>query len=133
VVEFDLTGTTSPGSPAFPGPHSPGVLFDDGKPIPNDTPNGFAGRAGAVQVNPSPPFIFNSFEVTPWGDPINAGDEFVGEVIEYEGFGPGLTSVWRDDTDTVGIDTGPEVPEPTSAALLLVAGLCISCLFLRNK
>ena len=131
VVEFDLTGTTSPGSPAAPGPHSPGVLFDDNNP--SSTPNSFAGRKGAVQVNPGLPIIFNSFEINPWTDPMNAGDEYVGEIIEYEGFGPGLTSIWRDDTDIVGIDTGPELPEPTSAALMLLASAGLLCQARRRR
>ena len=90
LVEFDLTGTTSPGSPAAPGPHSPGVLFDDGRPA-FETPNGFAGRAGAQQVNVGLPLIINSFELDPWLDPMNNGDEWVKEAIEYEGFDLVLT------------------------------------------
>lgn len=121
-VLFDLSGTTSPGSLAFPGPHSPGVLFDDGS-LPS-TANGFAGRAGAIQVNPGSPVILNSFEDTLWADAMNAGDEWIRETIEYEDFGPGLTSVWRDDTDIVGVDTGPEVPEPATALLVLSGLVC---------
>jgi hypothetical protein len=129
LVEIDLTGTMSqpdPNGPVF----SPGVLFDDNS-IPS-TPNGFAGRQGAVQVNVGLPFIINSFESVPWADPMNTGDEWVHETIEYEGFGPLLTSVWRDDTDIVGVDTGPEVPEPTSL-VLFGAGAGISCLFARRR
>ena len=119
TVEIDLSATTSPGSPAAPGPHTPGVLFDDGTPL--DTLNGFAGRAGAVQVNAGAPFITGSFEHTLWVDGMNAGDEYLFEVIRYEDFRSGLTSVWRDDTDIVGIDSGPEVPEPSTLVLLSLA------------
>jgi len=131
IVEFDLSGTVSNGSPAFPGPHSPGVLFDDG--TSPSTPNGFAGRKGAVQVNVGVPIIFDSFEVTPWTDPMNAGDEYVGEILRYEGFGPLLTSIWRDDTDIVGIDSGPEAPEPASVVLLLIAGASFLCQSRRHR
>jgi hypothetical protein len=129
LVEFDLTGTMSqpdPNGPVF----SPGVLFDDNT-LPS-TPNSFAGRQGAVQVNVGAPLIINSFEHVPWVDAMNLGDEWVHETIEYLGFGPLLTSVWRDDTDIVGVDTGPEVPEPTSL-VLFGAGAGISCLFARRR
>jgi hypothetical protein len=115
LVEFDLTGTMSQDPNGTI--HSPGVLFDDNTPA--STPDSFAGRKGAVHV--SGPFIFNSFEVTPWGDPMNLGDEWVGEVLEYDGFGPLMTSVWRDDTDIVGVKTNMEFPEPSTAVLLLIA------------
>ena len=123
VVEFDLSGTSSqpePNGPIF----SPGVLFDNNS-TPS-TPDSFAGRLGAVQTNVSPPTIINSFEVTPWTDSMNEGDEFVGEVIEYREFGPLMTSIWRDDTDIVGISTDNELPEPTSALLLLIAVVGVS-------
>ena len=55
LVEIDLSSTTSPGSMADPGPHTPGILFDDGT-LP-DTASGFAGRAGAVQVNVGSPLF----------------------------------------------------------------------------
>jgi len=126
LVLIDLSSTTSPGDAANPGPHTPGVLFDDNS-LPS-TLNGFAGRKGAMQVNAGAPFIIMSGEIVPWGDPMNLGDEFVQEEIFYESFGPGLTSVWRDDTDIVGVDTGPEVPEPSSAVLLLIA----SCGLMRR-
>jgi hypothetical protein len=118
-VLFDTSGTTSPGSPAAPGPHTPGILFDDNS-VPS-TLNGYAGRQGAVQVNVGAPFIINSFEAIPWANAMNLGDEYTQEEITYEAFRPGLTSVWRDDTDIVGIDTGRETPEPTSAVLLAIA------------
>jgi hypothetical protein len=119
-VEFDLSNTSSPGSPAFPGPHTPGILFDNNA-FPS-TPNSYAGRFAAMQVNVGAPFIVASGELIPlWGDPMNLGDQFIREQLSYQGFGPGLTSRWRDDTDIVGIDTGPEVPEPTAALLSLVA------------
>lgn len=124
LVEFDLTGTSSQPDPNGPI-YSPGVLFDDN--TTPSTPNSYAGRQGAVQVNAAAPFIVASFEqAPPWVDIDNAGDEWVREAIEYQGFGPLLTSVWRDDTDIVGIDTGPEVPEPASAALLVFALLAIT-------
>jgi hypothetical protein len=119
-VLIDLANTTSPGSPMAPGPHTPGILFDDNT-VPS-TLNGYAGRLGAVQTNIGAPFIVGSFEAIPWADPMNLGDEYLQEEISYQGFGPGLTSVWRDDTDIVGVDSGPEVPEPTSALLFIVAG-----------
>jgi len=131
VVEFDLTGTVSPGDAANPGPHSPGVLFDDG--TSPSTPNGFAGRKGAVQVNVGVPIILNSFEVNLWPDAMNTGDEYIGEFIEYEGFGPLMTSIWRDDTDIVGTDTGPESPEPASAILLLIASAGFLCQSRRHR
>ena len=115
LVEFDLAGTTSQDPNGTI--HSPGILFDDN--TAPSTPDSFAGRIGAVHV--SGPIIFNSFEVTPWGDPMNLGDEWVGEVLEYDGFGPLMTSVWRDDTDIVGIKTAIEFPEPSTAVLLLIA------------
>jgi hypothetical protein len=119
-VLFDTSGTTSPGSPADPGPHTPGILFDDNS-VPS-TLNGYAGRQGAVQVNVGAPLIINSFEAIPWTNASNLGDEFTQEEITYEGFRPGLTSLWRDDTDIVGADTGRETPEPTTAMLLAIAG-----------
>jgi hypothetical protein len=118
AVVIDLGATTSQDD--LGNMYTPGVLFDDNS-LPS-TANGYAGRQGAVQVNVGAPFIINSGEIVPWTDVMNAGDEFVVEEIFYEAFGPGLTSVWRDDTDIVGTDTGPELPEPTSAALLLMAG-----------
>ena len=128
-VEFNLAGTSSQPDPNGPV-HSPGVLFDDNS-LPS-TPDGFAGRKGAVQVNVGAPFIINSFEITPWTDVMNAGDEFVGEVIEYEAFGPGLTSVWRDDTDIVGFKTEPELPEPSSVVLVMLATVAIGCINRRR-
>lgn len=130
LVEFDLTGTSSQPDPNGPV-HSPGVLFDDNSILSTDF--SYAGRQGAVQVNAGAPIIIASFEQAPqWADPMNAGDEWVRESIEYEGFGPLMTSMWRDDTDIVGIDTGPELPEPMSATLLLT-GLGLSCFFSRRK
>lgn len=119
-VLIDLSNTTSPGSQEAPGPHTPGILFDDNS-APS-TPNGFAGRQGAVQVNVGAPFIVNAIEAALWPDAMNLGDEYLQEEITYQGFGPLLTSIWRDDTDIVGIDSGPELPEPSSAVLLLIAG-----------
>ena len=130
LVLIDLSATSSPGSPAAPGPHVPGILFDDNS-IPS-TMDSFAGRKGAVQVNAGAPFIIMSGEVVAWGDVMNAGDEFIQEEIFYEAFGPGMTSVWRDDTDIVGVNSGPEVPEPTSAMLLIVAGIATAC-FVRRR
>jgi MYXO-CTERM domain-containing protein len=119
LVEIDLSTTTSPGSPAAPGPHTPGILFDDdSKP---STANGFAGRFGAVQVNVGIPTIIASFEMNLWGDVMNEGDEFTFEAIEYREFFPGLTSIWSDDTDIVGVDSGPEAPEPNSIVLAALA------------
>ncbi len=113
LVEIDLSATTSP------GPNTPGVLFDDGS-APS-TLNGLAGRAGAVQLNVGAPFIINSFELNLWGDAMNLGDEYLTEHIEYREFFPGLTSIWRDDTDIVGVDSGPEAPEPSTLVLLSLA------------
>ena len=118
-VLIDTSNTTSPGSPQAPGPHTPGILFDDNS-VPS-TLNGYAGRLGAVQVNVGAPFIVNSIEASAWLDPMNLGDEFLQEEISYQGFGPLLTSLWRDDTDIVGIDTGPETPEPASVVLFAFA------------
>jgi hypothetical protein len=130
LVEFDLAGTSSQPDPNGPV-HSPGVLFDNN--ASPSTPNGFAGRQGAVQVNVGAPFIVASFEQAPqWADPMNTGDEWVREAIEYQGFGPLLTSVWRDDTDIVGVDTGPELPEPASVALIVMAALVIRPRWPRN-
>jgi hypothetical protein len=122
-VLIDLSNTTSPGSPEAPGPHIPGILFDNN--AAPSTPNGFAGRQGAVQVNVGAPFIVNSIEAALWGDAMNLGDEFLQEEISYQNFGPLLTSVWRDDTDIVGVNSGPETPEPSSAVLLVIAGLAL--------
>ncbi len=110
-VRFDLSGSPS--------------LFDDGS-LP-DTDFGFAGRQGAVQVNVGAPNILFSDEANLWPDPMNQGDEYLEEFIEYAGFGPLLTSVWRDDTDIIGVRTPPEVPEPTSSLLMLIAGAGLSC------
>jgi hypothetical protein len=129
-VLFDTSGTTSPGSPADPGPHTPGILFDDNS-LPS-TLNGYAGRQGAVQVNVGAPFIIGSFEAIPWANASNLGDEFTQEEITYEAFRPGLTSVWRDDTDIVGADTGRETPEPTAALLAVIAG-CGLMLRIRRR
>jgi len=129
VVEFDLSGTSSQPDPNGPV-YSPGVLFDDNSSP--STPDSFAGRKGAVQTNVSPPTIINSFEVTPWTDSMNEGDEFVGEVIEYREFGPLMTSIWRDDTDIVGISTDNELPEPSSTLLVMIAVVGVSC-FSRNR
>ncbi|MCA9229869.1 MAG: PEP-CTERM sorting domain-containing protein [Planctomycetales bacterium] len=119
LVEFDLTGSDS--------------LFDDGS-LPS-TLNGYAGRFGAVQTNAGAPTINNSFEQNPWTDAMNLGDEFVAETIEYlsQDFRRGLTSTWRDDTDIIGVDTGPELPEPTTAALLVLAGLGLSVVSNRRR
>lgn len=119
LVEFDLSSTsaTDPNGVI----HSPGVLFDDG--TSPSTPDGFAGRAGAQYV--SGPLILNSFESGLWGDAMNTGDEYVKETIEYSSFGPLETSVWRDDTDIVGTNTGPELPEPGSAMLWMLATACV--------
>ncbi len=122
-VLIDLSNTTSPGSPEAPGPHTPGILFDD-----NSAPstlNGFAGRQGAVQVNVGAPFIVNSFEAILWPDAMNLGDEYLQEEISYQNFGPQLTSLWRDDTDIVGVNSGPETPEPSTAVLLMIAGCAL--------
>jgi hypothetical protein len=122
-VLIDLSNTTSPGSPEAPGPHTPGILFDD-----NSAPstlNGYAGRQGAQQVNVGAPFIVNSLEAALWPDAMNLGDEYLQEEITYQGFGPLLTSIWRDDTDIVGEDSGPEVPEPSSVVLLAIAGCAL--------
>lgn len=114
LVEFDLTDA--------------GVLFDDGS-LP-DTMNGFAGRAGAVQQNVGFPTINNSFETAPWADPMNAGDEYVKETIEYlsQDFRLGSTSIWRDDTDIIGKDTGPEVPEPATCLIALLSAAGLACI-----
>ncbi len=122
LVEIDLSTTTSP------GPHTPGVLFDDGSSPSTDF--GFAGRFGAVQVNVGIPTIINSFELNLWVDAMNEDDEYLTEHIEYREFRPGLTSVWRDDTDIVGIDSGPEVPEPSS---IVLAALALVGLLVRRR
>jgi hypothetical protein len=109
-VEFDLSTSIS--------------LFDDGT-LP-DTDFGYAGRAGAVQVNPGAPFIIASGEGNLWPDIDNAGDEYLAEFIDYSNFGPGMTSLWRDDTDIIGIQTPPEAPEPSTMALMLLAGMGLS-------
>lgn len=108
-VLFDLSGSN--------------VLFDDGS-LP-DTPNSYAGRAGAVQVNVSPPDLLSSGEFTLWPDVDNAGDEYLEEFIEFANFRPGFTAAWRDDTDIIGKDTGPEVPEPST--MILALGALIGC------
>ncbi len=108
LVEFDLSGSNS--------------LFDSG--IGLNTFNGFAGRAGAVQTNVGAPTIVNSFESNLWPDAMNVGgDEYLEETIEYlnQDFRLGETSTWRDDTDIIGIDTGPESPEPASIVMALIA------------
>ena len=122
-VVFDLSNTTSQPDPNGPI-YSPGVLFDDGKPDPNNTDFGYAGRQGAVYV--SGPAIIASGESVLWADPMNAGDEYVMQTISYDGFFPGETSTWLDDTDIVGFETPPELPEPASAGLLLLAVAGIS-------
>jgi hypothetical protein len=117
-VEFDLSGTIS--QPVANGPvFSPGVLFDDNS-APS-TPSSFAGRLGAVQVNVGDPVIIGSGETSDWTDAMNTGDMFVKEFIRFERFGPLMTAIWRDDTDIVGTTTEPELPEPSSAMLLLLA------------
>jgi hypothetical protein len=122
LVEFDLTGTMSQDLNGTI--HSPGVLFDDNS-MPS-TPDSFAGRQGAVHV--AGPVILNSFELDPWGDVMNLGDEWVVEDIEYVGFRPQMISVWRDDTDIVGVETNMELPEPCTITLatlsLLGMGYC---------
>ena len=128
TVEFDLSGTISEDPNG--NIHTPGVLFDDG--TSPSTPDGFAGLKGAVQINVGSPMIFNSFEKTLWADDMNEGDEFVGEVIEYEDFGPLMISFWRDDTDIVGVETQMEVPEPSSAMLMMVATAAAGCLNRRR-
>jgi hypothetical protein len=114
-VEFDLTGSIS--------------LFDDGT-LP-DTDFGYAGRAGAVQVNAGAPFIIASGEGNLWPDAMNAGDEYLAEFIDYSNFDPGMTSLWRDDTDIIGVQTPPELPEPASAVLLMAAA-AVGCLQRRG-
>lgn len=100
------------------------ALFDDGT-VPS-TLHGGLGRAGAVQSNVGSPTIGVSGEVVPWADPMNLGDEFLQEEIFYAGdFGPGLTSIWRDDTDIIGVMTPPELPEPASHVMLL--GAVMAC------
>jgi hypothetical protein len=106
-VEFDLSTSIS--------------LFDDG--TSPDTDFGYAGRAGAVQVNAGAPFIIASGEGNLWPDLDNEGDEYLAEFIGYSNFGPGMTSLWRDDTDIIGIQTPPEAPEPGTLALVLFAGM----------
>ena len=109
LVEFDLSNSNS--------------LFDSGG-LP-DTPFGYAGRAGAVPTNAGAPTITNSFESDPWTDPMNLGDEYLKETIEYfnQDFRIGQTSTWRDDTDIIGTITNPETPEPTTLTLVLLGGL----------
>ena len=80
-----------------------------------------------MQVNAGAPTIVTSNDaIDIWPDAMNEGDMFFQEEIFYASdFGPGLTSVWHDDTDIIGVDTGPElpfVPEPSSALLLIAAG-----------
>jgi hypothetical protein len=127
LVEFDLAGTMSQDPNGTI--HSPGVLFDNNS-TPS-TPDSFAGREGAIYV--SGPAILNSFELDPWGDGMNLGDEWVVEDIEYRGFGPQMTSVWRDDTDIVGIVTNMEAPEPSSAVLMMIATVAAGCLNRRRR
>jgi len=130
-VLIDLSNTTSPGSDEAPGPHIPGILFDDNS-LPS-TLNGFAGRQGAVPVNAGAPFIVNSIEAALWIDPDNLGDEFLQEEITYQNFGPLLTSVWRDDTDIVGVNSGPETPEPASVVLLAIGGCALLLRIIRKR
>lgn len=114
-VQIDLSNTTSPGTSVNPGPHTPGVLFDTR----SGTPHGSQGVRGVRGANTNrPPFVVSSFESIPWADPMNTGDLFVREDIIFDQFGPGRRVRWRDDTDTVGW----EVPEPSSAWLLMLAG-----------
>ena len=110
LVHFDLSGSNS--------------LFDSAVGL--NTPNGFAGRFGAVQTNAGAPTISNSFESNLWPDPMNVGgDEYLEETIEYlnQDFRIGQTSIWRDDTDIIGIDTGPEAPEPASLVMVLIGSV----------
>ena len=122
-VEIDLSNTTSPGFRGS-GPHSPGILFDITRPgLRRGTWRSNGGREGAHRV--SGPRILSSVESIPWAEP-NEGDLFIREEINYRDFGPGLTSVWRDDTDIVGVHP---LPEPSSAFLLIFAG----CALLRRN
>jgi hypothetical protein len=115
-VQIDLSNTTSLGTVVEPGPHTPGTLFDtSGSP---STLKSRHGRPGVKQHNRRGPSVVSSFETMPWEDPMNMGDMFIREIINYQNFGPGRTSVWFDDIDIVG---GFPVPEPNSAMLLILS------------
>lgn len=109
-AHFDLSNTIS--------------MFDDNS-IP-DTPGSFLGVQG-VQYNPistAPQEIFAA-ELTPWGDPKNAGDMYLEQVIRWPlpdfanpQFVGGLIYIWNDDTDII--------PAPGALALLGLAGLTVA-------
>ena len=98
---FDVTNTNA--------------VFDKISPFsPLDTPGSDVGRtnilnsAGVVHSSDAKSVL--------WGDPINKGDLYLVETINWtqNTFGGGQSSVWLDDTDDWVI--GP-VPEPSTAAL----------------
>jgi len=103
---FDLTTTSA--------------LFDDGS-MP-DTPNGDVGRKGISLPEGAIPT--NSFEHVRWTDPMNKGDEYLKETLEWapNTFGPGMFCTWNDDTDDY-----VRVPEPAALALIGLGAVGLQC------
>jgi len=96
----------------FPGLIS---LFDASVPNPGTFDSG-PGLSGILVVG-GPAVAISAVESVPWGDPDNAGDMFLVETINWNGFVPGATALWLDDTDAEF-----DIPEP-SAAWLIGSGL----------
>lgn len=107
-AHFDLAGSIS--------------LFDDGSnPSSVDSSVGVPGVVFNPLLSTAPPQIFAG-ELIPWGDPKNAGDMFLEQVILWPPpdptsafFSGGLVYVWNDDTDII--------PAPGAAALLGMGAL----------
>lgn len=87
------------------------ALFDATNPNPGTFDSG-AGLSGVLVVG-GPAVAFASFEALAWADSENAGDLFYQEVINWNGFVPGATALWVDDTDDIFV-----VPEPSAAWLV---------------
>jgi len=99
-------------------------LFDDNS-LP-DTPGSFLGVEGVV-YNPAStaPQEIAAFEQTLWGNPKNAGDMYLEQVILWPlpdftnpQFVGGLIYIWHDDTDLI--------PAPGAIALFGLAGLAVA-------